>query len=221
MSQSEFTFALRVLLLASLTILLVLLIVLAYHRERARRKITGQRVIFALAKRRALEAKKPLLVVGDPAPPRTYNGIFGPGYGGGDVCVDCNGCPTADPAQTIQIKARIQDVLRALPTNSAVVFESEVLEYLPPEDLEPTIADLWRVSGGDLFTSHSNVIDLDSYCRVGQRQVPSPFRVWNTRRNGGMMRVFTAFPPFHNFRFIEYPSKKADRKTVEAYHGSA
>jgi hypothetical protein len=211
---------LRVLLIASLTLLLALLIAITYHRRRAYRKISGQREIFALAKRRSRESNKPLLVIGDPAPPKTYNGIFGPGYDGGDVCIDVRGC-SVDPEKTIIVKARIQDVLRVLPDDSAVIFESEVLEYLQPKDLGPTITDLWRVSGGDLFTSHSNVIDLDTYSRSGQKQAPNPFLVWRTKNTGVMMRTFTAFPPFHNFRFIEYKQKIVDPRRAETYHGAA
>lgn len=187
-------------------------------RHRARHKLDGQRRIFTMAKRKARQTGKPLIVVGDPAPPRTLNSAFGAGYDGGDVCIDINGCGTADPTRTLQIKARIQDALRTLPDNSAVIFESEVLEYLQPEDLKLTITDLWRVSGGDLFCAHSNVIDLSAYATTGQRQEPSVFRVWRVRKFGVMMRVFTAFPPFHNFRYIEYSDKKIDRKEAETYH---
>ena len=75
--------------------------------------------------------------------------------------------------------------------------------YLPEADLEPTIAELERVSGGDLFASHSTVINLPKYVATGVRQ---PISAFNTRRmmlaKPRPQRLFTEFPPFGKYRWI-------------------
>lgn len=203
--------------LAVLTIVAAAVVV-TYVCSRGTKKVRGQRLIFAMAKRRAAETGKPLVVIGDPAPPKTLNALFGAGYGGGDYCIDINGCPSCVEESTVRVKARIQDVLPGLRDNSAVIFESEVLPYISVDEIDGVIAHLWRASGGDLFCSHSNAIDLSRYARTGALQKPSPFHVLRSSKLGAMGRVYYAFPPFHDFKAVEFTNKKFDREKSETWH---
>ena len=211
----------------SIAIVIVIIILVAalaavygYMRRRGLKKLRGQRIVFAMAEERARETGKPLVVVGDPAPPKTYNARFGAGYGGGDYCIDINGCESCIGTPTKRVKARVQDALRVMQDNSAVIFESEVLPYLPEKEVAGVIAQMMRVSGGDVFCCHSNIIDLHRYASTGEVQDPDPFEVWRTRNFGVMMRVYYAFPPFHDFKAVEFDGKKFDRERNETYHMS-
>lgn len=214
------TALLRGLVIVLIVIAVAMIAIQEYRRRRAGRKIRGQRAIFAMAKQRARDKGKPLIVIGDPAPPKTYNSSFGAGYDGGDMCIDTNGCESVARSRALRVRAKVQDVLPLLSNDSAVIFESEVLEYLPEADVEPTISEMKRVSGGDLFCCHSNTIDAAKYAATGELQEPIPFEVWRIRHSGVMRRVFFAFPPFHEFEYIEFPSKKFDELAAQTYHMS-
>jgi hypothetical protein len=91
-----------------------------------------------------------------------------------------------------------------------VIFESEVLECVPRGELAATISEMHRVSGGDLFASHNNVIDAAAYAASGERQPVRDLDVWRMRRMGVTARVAIAFPPFHNYEWIEFTDKAYD-----------
>jgi len=162
-------------LAAVIVLLMLLLIGGAWFIGRGFNKVVGQAAIYAMAAHCAGRTGKPLVVVGAPGAPRTLNAYFGCGHGCGDLCVDIAGAPGCPAA----IKMPIQEWLARQPDNSAVIFESEVLGYIPDAELEPTIAELERVSGGDLFASHSNSINLPKYVATGAKQ---PVNVFNTQR---------------------------------------
>jgi hypothetical protein len=82
---------------------------------------------------------KPLLVVGDPNKGMSC-GLYGSAYGMGDVCIDLY------PITEGVIKADIYDYLRTLADNSAIIFISCVLEYIPT-NLDPIIKEIYRVAG--------------------------------------------------------------------------
>jgi hypothetical protein len=178
---------------------MLLLIGGAWFIGRGFNKVVGQAAIYAMASHCAGRTGKPLVVVGAPGAPRTLNAYFGCGHGCGDLCVDIAGAPGCPAA----IKMPIQEWLAQQPDDSAVIFESEVLMYIPDAELEPTIAELERVSGGDLFASHSNSINLPKYVATGAKQHVNAF---NTQRmklvKPRPRRVFTEFPPFGEYRWV-------------------
>jgi hypothetical protein len=177
---------------------IALLIAIIYARGRALKKIRGQSAVYAMAMRRAGETGKPLAVFGDPTAPKTLNARYGAGYGCGDVCIDLNGAPGCATG----VKSSILDWLLDQADNSAVIFESEVLEYIPDKELSVTLSEMRRVSGGDLFASHSNVIDSATYADTGELQPVRAFDVFRMRYlMGDTVRRVKAFPPFHNYEW--------------------
>jgi hypothetical protein len=145
----------------------------AYARRMRRREL------FVLAVARTKTTGKPLVVVGDPDS-GTASMKYGRDYGCGALCVDINGCPKCEN----QVKAPIQDWLRAQKDNSAVLFVSCVLEYVDA-DVRPIIKDLYRVSGGDLF-----VVTVE------------PWTTTAFTYRGAQRRFFSA-PPSGPFRWSE------------------
>src|SRR3989338_8626408 len=149
-------------------IALIIVVIIAIVANKAAIKISGQSLIYEIACKCAATTGKPLVVIGDPYAAGTLNAWFGTGYDCGDLCIDMNVAPKCPR----QYKGLIQDWLRKQPDNSAVIFESEVLIYIPQEELSETLQHLYRVSGGDLFSSHSNIINVKKYAKTGKRQRP-------------------------------------------------
>ena len=154
--------------------------------------------IYNLAKKKAIETKKKLMVIGDPYSGsylnRTYNyPIYGIPYGYGDLCIDLSGCPE-NPGSSF--KGKLEDIIGNLNTNEFVIYISQTLEYIDSNILEYTLKHLIRVSGKDLFIVHMNY-DNDTYVdRHGK------FKSNN---------VFTKVPPYDNI--IEYYYNN-DKKTI-------
>lgn len=115
-------------------------------------KTKHQKKTYKLAQRRAAETGKLLLVIGDPRAPNTINERM-PTYGCGDICVDLAGCSRC-PASTRVLKMDLVEALRDMPDNSAVIYESETLDYLPSESITTAVREMKRVSGGDIFATH-------------------------------------------------------------------
>lgn len=102
----------------------------------------------------------PLIVVGAPDRGPTA----GPGCG--DVCIDILGCGCP-----VQLKA---DITKPLPfaDASAVVFVSCVLEYV--DDLDATLAELRRISGGRLYVVRVEPWTLTAWLYPGtRRRIPA------------------------------------------------
>lgn len=200
---------------------LAVLVAFAYHAWRARCKLAGQRAVYALASARARATGKPLVVVGDPAAPGTLNAVFGAGYGCGDLCVDVAGAPSCPRA----LAAPVLEWARSAPDDSAVVFESEVLMYVPREELAETLRELRRASGGDLFSAHSNVVNAAAYARDGisllkdgrrpdLRREPRLFDVVRlalpTPGHAGVKRAFYEYPPFSDrYAWVEFSANES------------
>lgn len=113
--------------------------------------------LYRSAQRRAQQTGKPLLVIGA----NDLGGLSGSIaaalslYGCGDVCLDLEGCPRCPHSS---VTSSVESALPALPADSHVVFVSVVLEYV--DDLPSVLAELRRVSGGDLFVVHiDNLLD--------------------------------------------------------------
>ena len=86
-------------------------------------------------------------------------------YGCGDVCVDLVGCDKCEKS----VKGDILNVLKKLPNNSHVIFESCVLEYIENSKKKLILNEIKRVSGGLFFevrinpTIIANILDYVPY----------------------------------------------------------
>ncbi len=129
-----------------------------------------RRDIFNLAQFRAQQTGKRLIVVGSPDA-GIVNRFIGRDYDCGDLCIDAVGCLSCNN----YAQGRLEDVLPELESNSAVVYVSMTLEFV--QDLDKVLAELARVSGGDLFVVTVPPYTLTSYLYPSSR------------------RQFTAAPP--------------------------
>ena len=145
--------------------------------------------IYKLAKKRANETNKSLMVIGDPLNGSFFHRYFthkiiGTPYDYGDICIDMSGCPEN---KGDSIKSKLEDVIYKFHTNSYVIFISQTLEYIDPKILDYVLKELIRVSNKDLFIVNMD-FDNDSY---------------NDRYNTFIRHTyFTKTPPEYNV--IEY-----------------
>jgi len=119
--------------IAAVSIIVMETLLLLYREYR-------RKTIYKLAQQRSNQLKKPLLVIGSPQAGFTHS-IFGSTYGCGDVCLDLNGCHCNN-----SIKGDLLVELRKMKTNSYVIFESCVLEYIPSRRLAAINKELRRVA---------------------------------------------------------------------------
>lgn len=100
---------------------------------------------FDMARKRADELRRPLVVIGDPEALGHQN-IYGPG----DLCIDLTGCPSYGGKG---VRADISKGI-PLPDNSAVIYVSYVLELIP--DIKKAWNEILRVAGGpeNVFVLH-------------------------------------------------------------------
>lgn len=118
--------------------------------------------VFEIAQKRAAELGRPLIVIG--APDSWTTG----GYGCGDVTIDLE--PQSSCPHHIQA-----DITRPLPLSddSAVIFVSCTLEYV--DDYESAVAELMRISGGELYVVRVEPWTLTAYLYPGaQRTIGAP-----------------------------------------------
>ena len=102
---------------------------------------------------------KKLLVIGNPTAGFCNKNIY-KAYDCGDICLDLNGC---DDCQS-QIKGDVLEELKKLDTNSFVIYESCVLEYVDSNKIPEVRQELFRVSGGDYYEVRifPNIIPLNT-----------------------------------------------------------
>lgn len=152
-----------------------------------------RRRIFGLAKERASETSKKLIVVGDPE-----NGfasqMTGTDYEYGDVCIDLTGCPGAPPF-TLKVKDRLENYVSKLPDNCCVLFISCVLEYIDVLD-DQLVENLNRVSGGDLF-----IVKIESYAPSSRFYYG---KFWTGEGNTGKRVVLTAPPDDEKLTWCDF-----------------
>lgn len=125
-----------------------------------------RRHLFNLAKERAKNTGKPLLVVGDP-----YNGltsiVTGADYDCGDLCVDITGCPKCEN----KIKISLEDFVENYNLDDYVIYISCVLEYV--DDIDLIVGKLNQVNKENLFIVnveyYSIVAYLYPYFLTGER----------------------------------------------------
>ncbi len=147
-----------------------------------------QRSMFRKAKTLATKLGKQLVVIGDPKTPHTMTAIF-PTYQCGDVCIDIAGCHCNSRKTTI-MQEDVLVALKKLPTDSAVIYESEVLDYV--DDIAGVVEEMQRVSGGRMFATH--------FTSVRSRILTKSFRdKWATKR------LVVQYPPHAPYAFLEKP----------------
>ena len=95
--------------------------------------------LYAAAVARAAATGRRLVVVG--APDAGLHTRLLPAYGCGDVCVDLNGCPGCPRSEAVDLTTGRTSV----PDDSAVVYVSCVLEYVP--DFPAALREVERMAG--------------------------------------------------------------------------
>jgi len=107
---------------------------MALHRFEVRRRM------FDAAAKRAREAGRPLIVVGDPDAGMHTRIVRA--YGCGELCIDINGCPMCSVTKVADLTKGPVD---GIADDSAVVFVSCVLEYV--SDPKAALSELRRIAG--------------------------------------------------------------------------
>jgi hypothetical protein len=102
---------------------------------------------------------RPLLVIGAPD-----HGMTG-GYPCGDITADNE--PSSSCPNFVQVDLSSQRL--PLADNSVVVFISCVLEYVP--DLQTALAELWRVSGGEIYLVRVQPWTLTAFFYPGAQRI--------------------------------------------------
>lgn len=166
----------------------------SFDRKNQRRKT------WVLAKKRALQTCKKLLVIGDPDN-GFFNTITGRDYGHGDVCIDLNGCPKADTSVKVYSE-NVETVLPKLNLNEYIIFQSCVFEYV--NNFDAVRRSLESVPIENLF-----FVNVEPWCvaayiypgfLTGDYSVPK--------------RVLYAYPP-HN-KYVGYFENDFAKKLVTA-----
>jgi hypothetical protein len=134
----------------------------AYHALSLRRQ--KRRDTFNAALYRSQQTGKPIWVVGDPDGTITSR-FLGRDYDCGALCIDPKGCLSC----ANYVTGRLEDELAKLPTGGAVVYvNTGVLESV--EDMPRAVAELKRVSGGDLFVATVHPYTLTAYLWPGHKR---------------------------------------------------
>ena len=143
---------------------------------------------------------KKLLVIGNPGESNT-NYFFGQ-YGCGDICVDLNGCICDKYNNTIIIKDKLENVTKDFETNSVVIFESEVLEYIDNENIDYVINELYRISGGDIFSVHE--LKPGNVFTFIKQNGYKFFNFLTGKKTFECKRLFKKFPPKSTYEYVKY-----------------
>lgn len=125
---------------------------------------------YKMAKDRAAELGKPLMVIGDPSGGFT-DIVFGiRSYGFGDVTLDLKVSPDCPNP----VEGDIQVTLPKFSDNSHVIFSSWTFEYV--SDLATLIPHIYRVSGGsnNIFVASGNPYSIFSWIEPGNFLVDHP-----------------------------------------------
>jgi len=152
-----------------------------------------RRDLFNLAQFRANQTGKRLIVVGDPDG-GVVNRFLGRDYDCGALCVDKKGCLSCPE----YAHGRLEDILPQMPSDSAVVFVSATLEYV--DDMDQVLAQLQRVSGGDLF-----VVTVE------------PWTLTSLFYPGARRQIYEAPPDDPRFRWTPLPwsPRKSENRVLE------
>jgi hypothetical protein len=122
-----------------------------------------RRDVFNAAVAAVNRTQKSLIVVGSPDR-NLINTLVGRDYDCGDLCIDERGCPKC----AVQAVGDLLTVLPMLPSNSAVIFVADRLEYV--DNMPAVLAELQRVSGGDLFIVRVEPWTLTAFLYPGAKR---------------------------------------------------
>lgn len=174
-------------------------------------KLSMQHILYDRALALARADGRRLVVIGNPT--GGYVNRHVQVYGCGDICIDIAGCRPCGH-ETRVLAADALEALRTLPDDSAVVFESEVLEYVV--DLPAVIRELDRVTGGDhtrIFSVHTISIDSWRYHTLGLPAPPPDEKTVQHRRQerrryartgeGLARRIIYRFPPRNRYAWTD------------------
>lgn len=124
-------------------IFIIIIFIIIYEIVHGYKRQKERYIYYQMAKKRAIELNKPLIVYGDP-----YNGNgsklynkFMKTYGCGDETVDLTGCPSCPNGK----KQDILSHLKSQNNNSCIIFISCVLEYV--NEIDQVIPEIYRVAG--------------------------------------------------------------------------
>ena len=150
------------------------------------------------ARHKSILTNKKLLVIGDPTESST-NSLFGH-YGYGDICIDMNIDPNAKDARgSILIRDKLENVLHEFPDDSVVIFESETLEYVDDLNIDYVISEMYRISGGDIYSVHE--LKPNSIYTYFKSKGYSIYNQMIGRPKQTHKRLFSQYPPFGTYQF--------------------
>lgn len=147
-----------------------------------------QRRMFKNASRLAKEKGKLLVVIGDPRAQNTMTQYF-PTYDCGDICIDIGGCTCNK--ESVILKMDVLEALKNMKSDSAVIYESEVLEFVD-YNITPIVAEIERVSGGDQFSTHFSGMRSRFLSK-------SKHDAWTPKR------IIVQYPPHKPYKWLETP----------------
>lgn len=178
-------------------IFIIIIVLLLYEFMK---KYTAQQNMYKMAQKLSKMKNKKLLVIGNPHE-GALSGIF-PGYSCGDICIDLNGCYGCS-ANTLNIRDKLENVLHKIETNSVVIFESETLEYVDDAHISYIIDQLYRISGGDIYSVHTQT--SNKFIAYIKNVWYYLFNVLTNKKHFFHKRIFTEHPPHSNYKWITNP----------------
>jgi hypothetical protein len=137
--------------------------------------------MYRLARQRALETGKPLIIVG--APRGGFITRLMPTYGCGDLCIDLVGCPSCSN----QVAEGIETAMETYPSDSAVIAVMCTLEYV--KNIQGAEAEIQRVAGPNLFVARVEPWSLTAFFYPGARH-----RLMNAPEGDGKALEYKTLP---------------------------
>ena len=128
-----------ILIIIIIIIIIIMEILLSMYRNHRRSKYYNESL--KLSK----EMDKKLLVIGNPTT-GFWNRNVEKAYDCGDLCLDIMGCDCAN-----QIQGDLLNELKKMESDSFIIYESCVLEYIDQKDIPEVKNELDRVSGGNYY----------------------------------------------------------------------
>jgi hypothetical protein len=140
--------------------------------------IIQKKILYEIAKKKSIELKKPLIVIGSP---------INEEYGCGNICIDLHGCKNCD----ISIKNKIENELIKYKDNSYVIYECGTLEVV---DNLNVVKEMYRIAGGkeNIFAFHHLKNNL--YSKILKF-------FYKYKGEGDIQRVVIKYPPENYYLF--------------------
>lgn len=181
-------------------VIIIILIIISFFFYESWVKKSKQNTLYAKAYELSRYKGKKLLIIGDPGESNT-NFWFGK-YSCGDICIDINGCVCDDPSTVHIIADKIENVIGSFETDSVVIFESEVLEYVDQQYIDDVITELYRISGGDIFSVHE--LQPDTLVTTIKQNGYKFFNNITGKESYDCKRLFRSHPPYGRYEYTEY-----------------